>query len=71
MKTSWYGYFYGNGARRFVKVYKREGFNIVQADAVFQLLPSSRQHVRSLLYKFPVTNKERQDLLPLAKGTKW
>jgi hypothetical protein len=68
MKTSWYGYFYRNGARQFVTVYKPEELNVVQEDAVLQLVPSSRQHVFTLLNKFPVTNTERQVLLPLTEG---
>jgi hypothetical protein len=66
-KTSWYQYFYRKGASRYLTVYKREGSSIVQADAVFQLVQSSRQHVYALLHKFPLTNKERQELLPLTE----
>ncbi|PNF38747.1 putative ATP-dependent RNA helicase YTHDC2, partial [Cryptotermes secundus] len=57
----------GKGANRYVTVYKREGSSIVQADAVFQLARSSRQHMYALLLKFPLTNKERQELLPLTE----
>ncbi|XP_069677317.1 3'-5' RNA helicase YTHDC2-like isoform X2 [Periplaneta americana] len=57
----------GKGASRYLTVYKREGSSIVQADAVFQLVRSSRQHVYTLLHKFPLTNKERQELLPLTE----
>jgi hypothetical protein len=39
----------------------------VQADAVFHLVQSSRQHVYALLLKFPITSKERQELLPLTE----
>ena len=67
MKTSRYGYFYRKGARRFVTVYKL-GLKNVQADAVLQLLPSSRQHVYTFLNKFPVTCQEQQDLLPITEG---
>ena len=45
-------------------MFKREGSTIVQADAQFQLSRPSRQMVYSLLNKFPLSNKERQDLLP-------
>ena len=55
------------GASRYLTVYKREGSSIVQADAVFQLVRSYRQHVYTLLHKFPLTNKERQELLPLTE----
>ncbi|XP_066993237.2 3'-5' RNA helicase YTHDC2 [Anabrus simplex] len=57
----------GKGGLRYLTVYKREGSSIVQADAVFQLVRSSRQHVCVLLHKFPLTNKERQELLPLTE----
>lgn len=59
--------FHRKGASRYLTVYKREGSSIVQADAVFQLVRSSRQHVYTLLHKFPLTNKERQELLPLTE----
>ncbi|KAL0271676.1 UNVERIFIED_CONTAM: hypothetical protein PYX00_008692 [Menopon gallinae] len=54
----------GRKANRYITVYKREGSTIVQADAQFQLSPSSRQIIQSLLNKYPLSNKERQDLLP-------
>ena len=45
-------------------MYKKNGSTIVQADAVFALARMSRHQVSSLLSKFPVTNRERQELLP-------
>ncbi|GFU19130.1 3'-5' RNA helicase YTHDC2 [Nephila pilipes] len=54
----------GEGANRFLTVYKKEGSTIVQADAVFDLGNASRRHVLSLLQKFPITARERQELLP-------
>lgn len=57
----------GKGANRYLTVYKREGSSIVQADAVFQLVRSARTHICGLLHKFPLTNKERQELLPLTE----
>ncbi|XP_043241748.1 3'-5' RNA helicase YTHDC2-like isoform X2 [Amphibalanus amphitrite] len=54
----------GKAANRFLTVYKKHGSTIVQADAVFALARMSRHHVSSLLSKFPVTNRERQELLP-------
>ncbi|KAK6644023.1 hypothetical protein RUM43_000288 [Polyplax serrata] len=54
----------GKRSNRFLTVYKREGSTIVQADAHFQLSRQSRQIVYNLLNKFPLTNRERQDLLP-------
>lgn len=54
----------GKGANRFLTVYKREGSTIVQADAVIKLQKPSRQGIYNLIQKFPLSNKERQDLLP-------
>ncbi|XP_049836121.1 3'-5' RNA helicase YTHDC2-like isoform X3 [Schistocerca gregaria] len=57
----------GKGANRYLTVYKREGSSIVQADAVFQLGRASRQHIFMVLHKYPLTNKERHELLPLTE----
>ncbi|GIY23789.1 3'-5' RNA helicase YTHDC2 [Caerostris extrusa] len=54
----------GEGANRFLTVYKKEGSTIVQADAVFQLGNISRKHTLSLFQRFPITARERQELLP-------
>ncbi|XP_015520709.1 3'-5' RNA helicase YTHDC2 [Neodiprion pinetum] len=54
----------GKGTNRFLTVYKREGSTIVQADAIIKLQKSSRQGIYNLIQKFPLSNKERQDLLP-------
>lgn len=45
-------------------MYKREGSSIVQADPSFTLCPNSRLLVRTLLVECPMTEKERQDLMP-------
>ncbi|XP_015596401.1 probable ATP-dependent RNA helicase YTHDC2 [Cephus cinctus] len=54
----------GKGANRFLTVYKREGSTIIQADAAIKLQRPSRQGIYNLIQKFPLSNKERQDLLP-------
>ncbi|GBN09805.1 putative ATP-dependent RNA helicase YTHDC2 [Araneus ventricosus] len=54
----------GEGANRFLTVYKKEGSTIVQADAVFELGHISRRHTLSLLQRFPIAARERQELLP-------
>ncbi|XP_054714089.1 3'-5' RNA helicase YTHDC2-like [Uloborus diversus] len=54
----------GEGANRFLTVYKKEGSTIVQADAVFELGPTSQRQTFNLLQRFPVTARERQELLP-------
>ncbi|GAB6019416.1 3'-5' RNA helicase ythdc2 [Chamberlinius hualienensis] len=55
----------GKSANRFLTVYKKDGSTIVQADAIFNLSKNSRQQIITLLQRYPVTNKERQDLAPL------
>uniref|UniRef100_A0A1B6M6V0 RNA helicase n=1 Tax=Graphocephala atropunctata TaxID=36148 RepID=A0A1B6M6V0_9HEMI len=57
----------GKGLNRAVTVYKREGSTIIQADAVIPLVRPSRQAIITLLASHPVTNKERQDLLPITE----
>lgn len=54
----------GKGANRYLTVYKKEGSTIVQADAVFELGRISRQHCLNLLQRYPVSARERQELLP-------
>ncbi|XP_046660660.1 3'-5' RNA helicase YTHDC2-like [Homalodisca vitripennis] len=57
----------GKGLNRAVTVYKRDGSTIIQADAVIPLVRPSRQAILTLLASHPVTNKERQDLLPITE----
>lgn len=45
-------------------VYKREGSTIIQSDAFLNLQKASKQSIYNLVHKFPLNNKERQDLLP-------
>ncbi|KAK0178149.1 hypothetical protein PV328_002126 [Microctonus aethiopoides] len=54
----------GKGANRFLTVYKRKGSTIIQSDAVLRIQKISKQGIYSLIQKFPLNNKERQDLLP-------
>ncbi len=54
----------GKGAGRYLTVYKREGSTIMQSDAVLALSPPSRKFALALLNQYPVTSKERQELLP-------
>ncbi|XP_015929708.1 3'-5' RNA helicase YTHDC2 isoform X2 [Parasteatoda tepidariorum] len=54
----------GEGANRFLTVYKKEGSTIVQADAVYQFGHTSKRHTVNLLQRFPITARERQELLP-------
>ena len=54
----------GKGASRYLTVFKREGSTIMQSDAGLSLTPNSRKFATNLLTQYPVTNKERQELLP-------
>ena len=58
---------FSKGSNRYITAYKKEGSTIVHADASFALQRSARQQVISLLHKYPLTNKERQELLPLTE----
>ena len=60
----WNFFFYRKGANRFLTVTKPDGTNTVRATAIFHLVRNSRHQVHTLLQRFPVTNKERQELLP-------
>lgn len=57
----------GKGLNRYVTVYKREGSTIVQADAVLALTGTTHHTICNLLTDYPLTNKERQDLLPVTE----
>lgn len=59
-----YKFLFSQSSGRFLTVYKKEGSTIVQADAVFELSNVSQRHVMNLLQKFPITPRERQELLP-------
>ena len=57
-------YFYSKGANRFLTITKVDGSRTVRATAVFNLVRNSRHQIHTLIQRFPVTNKERQELLP-------
>ncbi|XP_042863704.1 3'-5' RNA helicase YTHDC2-like [Penaeus japonicus] len=54
----------GKGSSRYLTVYKKEGSTIMSSEAVVALADSTRSTILGLLQRCPVTNKERQDLLP-------
>jgi len=60
----WFLSWYRKGAGRFLVVTKKTGIQTVQAAAVFNIAKSSRNQIRTLLQRFPVTTKERQELQP-------
>lgn len=45
-------------------MYKKDGSTIMSKEAILQLGDISRSTILSLLQRCPVTNKERQDLIP-------
>lgn len=54
----------GKRANRCLTVYKKEGSMATQSAASLHMVRNSRQQIHSLVQRFPLTNKERQDLLP-------
>ncbi|XP_076053319.1 3'-5' RNA helicase YTHDC2-like isoform X3 [Oratosquilla oratoria] len=54
----------GKGSSRYLTVYKKEGSTIMSSEAVLGLSEATRTTALALLHRCPVTNKERQDLLP-------
>ena len=52
------------GANRYLTIRKKTGTLTVQAETVFNLTRNSRHQIQSLVQRFPITNKERQDLQP-------
>ncbi|XP_014254890.1 probable ATP-dependent RNA helicase YTHDC2 isoform X2 [Cimex lectularius] len=54
----------GKGSARYLTVYKREGSAIMQKDATVNLTQISRTFLTTLLTRYAVSAKERQDCLP-------
>uniref|UniRef100_A0A3B3T4R6 RNA helicase n=1 Tax=Paramormyrops kingsleyae TaxID=1676925 RepID=A0A3B3T4R6_9TELE len=54
----------GKGSNRFLTIRKKDGSESAQSIMTFNLMPNAKLVVRSLLQRFPVTSKERVDLLP-------
>lgn len=52
------------GAHRFLTIKKKDGSEIAQAVMTCSLTHSMKHAIRNLIQRFPVTNKERTDLLP-------
>ncbi|PKU47310.1 hypothetical protein llap_2409 [Limosa lapponica baueri] len=52
------------GANRYLTVRKKDGSELTHAVMTCCLAPSTKHAVRSLIQRFPVTNKERTELLP-------
>jgi len=56
----------GNGQNRYITVYKNEGSTIVGRDAVLSISQASSYLISELLSKYPVSARERVDLLPIS-----
>ncbi|XP_072550527.1 3'-5' RNA helicase YTHDC2 isoform X2 [Salminus brasiliensis] len=54
----------GKGSNRFLTIRKKDGSEAAQSIMTFKFTANSKHVVRSLLQRFPITNKERTDLLP-------
>ncbi|XP_052792916.1 3'-5' RNA helicase YTHDC2-like isoform X2 [Mya arenaria] len=54
----------GKNASRFLVLSKKEGAKTEVSSATFQLVRNSKFQIGSLLQRFPVTSKERLELLP-------
>ncbi|CAB1332793.1 unnamed protein product, partial [Coregonus sp. 'balchen'] len=54
----------GKGSSRTLTIRKKDGSETAQSIMTFNLSHNSKHVVRSLLQRFPITNKERTDLLP-------
>ncbi|XP_036436605.1 3'-5' RNA helicase YTHDC2 [Colossoma macropomum] len=54
----------GKGSNRFLTIRKKDGSEAAQSIMTFNFAANSKHVVRSLLQRFPVTNKERTELLP-------
>ncbi|XP_013405922.1 probable ATP-dependent RNA helicase YTHDC2 [Lingula anatina] len=54
----------GKGSNRFLTVFKKEDKKAANSSARFQLTHNSRQQIHNLIQRFPLTSKERHELLP-------
>ncbi|XP_061225114.1 3'-5' RNA helicase YTHDC2 isoform X2 [Neopsephotus bourkii] len=54
----------GKGANRYLTVKKKDGSELAHAIMTCVLAPSTKHAVRNLIQRFPITNKERAELVP-------
>lgn len=57
-------FIFRKGSSRTLTIRKKDGSETAQSIMTFNLSHNSKHAVRSLLQRFPITNKERTDLLP-------
>uniref|UniRef100_W5KNU3 RNA helicase n=1 Tax=Astyanax mexicanus TaxID=7994 RepID=W5KNU3_ASTMX len=54
----------GKGSNRFLTIWKKDGSEAAQSIMTFSFTANSKHVARNLLQRFPITSKERTDLLP-------
>lgn len=55
---------FSKNSNRFLTVTKKNNNLVQRRAASFNLEKNTRQHIRSLIQRYPLTNKQRQDLFP-------
>lgn len=56
--------YYRKGANRYLTVKKKDGSELAHTVMTCNLIPNTKHAIRSLVQRFPVTNKERTELQP-------
>lgn len=64
MQNVIYLLFFRKGANRYLTVRKKDGSELAHTVMTCSLIPNTKHAIRSLIQRFPVTNKERTELLP-------
>ncbi|CAH1253699.1 YTHDC2 [Branchiostoma lanceolatum] len=54
----------GKGSNRYLTIFKKDSRGIGLGTATFSLCRSARHHTHTLLQRFPITGRERQELMP-------
>lgn len=62
-KNSLVSFYFRQGASRYLVLAKKDLSAVMSKSATFQLVRNSRYQVNNMLQRFPVTSKERLELL--------
>lgn len=62
--NEWFLLIFRKGANRYLTVKKKDGSETAHAMMTCNLTHNTKHAIRSLIQRFPVTNKERTELLP-------
>ncbi|XP_078688349.1 3'-5' RNA helicase YTHDC2-like isoform X4 [Branchiostoma floridae x Branchiostoma belcheri] len=54
----------GKGSNRYLTIFKKDSRTMGLGTATFTLCRSARHHTHTLLQRFPITGRERQELMP-------